>query len=67
MRPHENKISIIEIFKQGVCGSQLQVLRPTIRTNGPIFRKQPTLWIVTQLLHSFQLLQGQKPSKRVDP
>jgi hypothetical protein len=25
------------------------------------------LWIVTQLLHSFQLLQGQKPSKRVDP
>jgi len=29
----EKKISIVEIFKHGVCRNYLQVLRPTIRMN----------------------------------
>jgi len=38
MKLHKNKISIVENSKWGVCGNQLQVLGPTIRTNDQIFR-----------------------------
>jgi hypothetical protein len=38
MKPHDNKISIVEISKQGICGNRLQILGPTIRVNDRIFQ-----------------------------
>ncbi len=37
MRPYENKIFIVEIFKWGVCESRLQVLGRIIRMNDQTF------------------------------
>jgi hypothetical protein len=38
MRPHENKISIVDISKQGVCENLLQIVGPIIRMNDRVIR-----------------------------
>ncbi len=69
MKPHENKISIVDISKRGVCGSQLQVLGPIIRTNDQIF--QINNRCCGQQLRSctiqLPIARRPKPSKIVDP
>jgi hypothetical protein len=52
MKPHENKISIVEISKWGVCGTPLQVLAHNKEKQVDFPNQQPALWIATQLLHN---------------
>ncbi len=51
MKPHKKKNSIVKKFKHGVCGSWLQVLGPTIRTNLGLGlpNQQLPLWTTIQL------------------
>jgi hypothetical protein len=38
MKPHNHKISIVEISKRGVCKNRLQVLALIIRTNNQFLK-----------------------------
>jgi hypothetical protein len=69
MRPHENKISIVDISKQGVCENLFQIVGPIIRMNDRVVRindqccgRQLNYYII-----QLPIAKGQKPSKRVDP